>query len=128
MKCDKCGREGVNYISTLIVNGEKSSIHLCEECATQQGLLKTHKARNLATLFYDTAEPTSIFDKVDSIIDNVFAPPLKDNYIEDRAEDAPAEDAELERLREQLQLAIEEERYEDAGVLSKKIKNMLKGE
>ncbi|MFQ6723851.1 MAG: hypothetical protein ACLRFE_00770 [Clostridia bacterium] len=38
MLCDKCKKHEACYHSTLVVNGEVKSTHLCEECAVKEGV------------------------------------------------------------------------------------------
>ena len=38
MLCDKCKIKQACYHSTLVVNGEVKSTHLCEECAQKEGI------------------------------------------------------------------------------------------
>lgn len=45
MKCDKCKVNEACYHSTLIVNGEAKSTHLCEHCAMEEGVFnKTYNS------------------------------------------------------------------------------------
>lgn len=40
MLCDKCKTKEACYHSTLVVNGEIKSTHLCESCAVKEGVFK----------------------------------------------------------------------------------------
>ncbi len=41
MLCEKCGKREANVYIKNVINGETTEMHLCGECANEQGLLKT---------------------------------------------------------------------------------------
>ena len=40
MLCEKCGKNEANVYIKNVVNGETTEMHLCGECANEQGLFK----------------------------------------------------------------------------------------
>lgn len=40
MLCEKCGKNEANVYIKNVVNGETTEMHLCSDCANEQGLLK----------------------------------------------------------------------------------------
>ncbi|MBQ7798010.1 MAG: hypothetical protein IJ371_02700 [Clostridia bacterium] len=45
MLCDKCKKHEACYHSTLVINGEVKTTHLCENCATKEGVFnKTYNS------------------------------------------------------------------------------------
>lgn len=40
MLCEKCGKREANVYIKNVINGETTEMHLCGECANEQGLLK----------------------------------------------------------------------------------------
>ena len=41
MKCQKCGKEEVNFHYSSNINGKISEIHLCADCASEEGYEET---------------------------------------------------------------------------------------
>ena len=159
MKCDKCSNQAV-YHSTVIINGNSQSTHLCEECAKKEGVF------NQTNQFFDDffesfnnfMPGNSLFDILCPSCSSSFVDFRKNHYLgcedcystfRNRAEDfinsnkemdnkiefrtpqKTKEDVEIEKLTSQLNKAIQEERYEDASDINKKIKaikNKAKGE
>lgn len=160
MLCDKCKKFEACYHSTLIVNGEQSSKHLCEKCAEQEGVLKQD-------LFFDNFKIFNAFLGLEDA-DAIKCPkcgwslrelrklgvvgcehcytafskevedyirrhqPCEEHKIEavefniQGEKKVKTKQQELENLRKELQVAINEEKYEQAGVINKKIKKLEK--
>ena len=167
MKCDKCKVNEACYHSTLIVNGEAKSTHLCEHCAKQEGVFEPRynsifdEFRSLTnflgfTDFEDKTCPkchwtlsqfknngllgcSDCYNAFESEIEDIVRrihPDVKNNIdkIEFNVETKKktlTKEQKLINLKEDLQKAIKDERYEDAGLINKQIKNLekeLKGE
>jgi len=167
MKCDKCKKYEACYHSTLVVNGEAKSTHLCEHCAQEEGVFtKTYNSifdefRSLTNFlgfndFDDKICPkchwtlsqfknngllgcSQCYDAFESEIEDIVRrlhPDIqnKADKIEFNVEDKKKEltkEQKLINLKQDLQKAIKDERYEDAGVINKQIKKLekeLKGE
>jgi protein arginine kinase activator len=167
MKCDKCKTKEACYHSTLVINGEVKSTHLCEDCAKKEGVFNKSRSSifdDFKTLtnflgfddFEDKVCPNcnwtlsqfkrngvlgcdkcySVFeDEIDDIVKRI--QPYTENKldnIEFKVEDQKKvlnKEQKLINLKAELQKAINEERYEDAGVINKEIKKLtkeLKGE
>ena len=160
MLCEKCKQFKACYHSTLIVNGEETSKHLCEKCAEKEGVFKED-------LFFDNFK---VFNALLGLEDsdgikcnkcgwtlrefknsglfgceecyNAFSKEVEDSVrriqpyeqhktdtIEFNVQNekkTQSKNQELTSLRKQLQDAIKDERYEDAGVINKKIKKLEK--
>ncbi len=162
MKCDKCKVNEACYHSTLVVNGEVRSTHLCEHCAAKEGVFNKRynsifdEFRSLTNFlgfddFDDKVCPAchwslnkfksygvlgcpecynAFEEEVDDIVKRIqpYAEHKVDN-IEFRVEEKKQElgkGQELIKLKSELQQAIKEERYEDAGAINKKIKKLEK--
>ena len=161
MKCDKCNNEAC-YHSTLVVNGEVKSTHLCEDCATKEGVFnKTYNSifdefRSLTNFlgfddFEDKVCPNckwtlskfkrhgllgcnecynAFEDEVNDIIKRI--QPSTENKLDDiefkveTAKQEVSKKQKLVNLKAELQKAIKEERYEDAGTINKEIKKLTK--
>ena len=162
MLCDKCKKHEACYHSTLVINGEVKSTHLCEECATKEGVLnKTYNSifdefRSLTNFlgfddFDDKFCPKcnwslSQFKKLGELgcdeCYNTFEEEIEDivkriqPYTENKIDNiefkvenqkkALTKEQKLTNLKADLQKAIKEERYEDAGVINKEIKKLTK--
>ncbi len=160
MLCEKCKQFNACYHSTLIINGEEKSKHLCEKCAEKEGVFKQD-------LFFDNFKVLNAFLGLEDSDElrcnkcgwtlrefkksgllgccecyNSFAKEIEDTvrriqpYEQHKTESvefnvqkekkAKTKQQELEGLRKDLKQAISDERYEDAGVINKKIKKLEK--
>ena len=161
MKCDKCNKQAC-YHSTLVVNGEVKSTHLCEDCATKDGVFnKTYNSifdefRSITNFlgfddFEDKTCPNckwtlskfkhngllgcnqcyNVFEEeINDIIKRI--QPSTENKFDDiefkidTSKHEISKHQQLLNLKSDLQKAIKEERYEDAGVINKEIKKLTK--
>lgn len=162
MLCDKCKTNEACYHSTLIVNGETKSTHLCEKCAEKEGVFnKTYESifdqfRSLTNFlgfddFDDKNCPNchwslkqfkntgllgcnncydAFEDEIEDIVKRI--QPYSENKIDNiefRTEEdkkSLTKEQKLMDLKADLQKAIKEERYEDAGAINKEIKKLTK--
>lgn len=162
MLCDKCKKYEACYHSTLVVNGEVKSTHLCQHCAEKEGVFnKTYDSifdefRTLTNFlgfddFEDKLCPNchwsltkfknsgllgcsqcydAFEDEIADIVKRI--QPYNENKLDDiefKVEDAKkdlSKEQKLIALKQDLQKAIKEERYEDAGVINKEIKKLTK--
>ncbi|MBO5910101.1 MAG: hypothetical protein J6Q15_01185 [Clostridia bacterium] len=162
MLCDKCKKYEACYHSTLVVNGDVKSTHLCEKCAQKEGVFnKMHNSifdefRSLANFlsfddFDDKYCPecnwslkqfknsgmlgcdkcyNAFEDEIEDIVKRI--QPFDENKINDvefnveTTSKKVTKDQKLINLKIDLQKAIKEERYEDAGVINKEIKKLEK--
>ena len=151
MKCDNCNRPAT-YNSMLVVDGQKTEVHLCTECAVKAGVLQNFGAFPLNS-FFDILQPQSqqlnttkqcsrCHTTANEFLSNgvvgcsqcyndlreVIAPVIRQLHADGTHK--PSTHAMNERqkqlltLRAQLKKAIEEERYEDAGAINKQIKSL----
>ncbi len=162
MLCDKCKKYEACYHSTLVVNGEVKSTHLCEHCAEKEGLFnKTYDSifdefRTLTNFlgfddFEDKICPNcnwslrqfknrgllgcdkcydAFEDEIEDIVKRIQPDSNhKVDNIEFKVEQKQqklSKEQELSKLKLELQQAIKEERYEDASVINKKVKQLEK--
>lgn len=162
MLCDKCKTNNACYHSTLVVNGESKSTHLCEQCAIKEGVFNKHynsifdEFRSLTNFlgfddFEDKVCPNcswslsqfknsgmlgcgtcyDVFEEeVEDIIKRIqpYGENKLDNIefnVEQKKKSLSKQD-KLEKLKADLQKAIKEERYEDAGAINKEVKKLTK--
>lgn len=147
MLCEKCKKNEACYHSTLIINGNEKSTHLCSECAKKEGVMKNDN-KFFKNFFKDFDERFDMqFNKLSNLLcptcnmsfddfrnNDFFGCPdcfdvfkedledLSDNKIEFRTPKKSKEELELDNLKQQLKNAINEERYEDASDINKQIK------
>jgi len=162
MLCNKCKTREACYHSTLVVNGEVKSTHLCEKCAEKEGVLnKTYNSifdefRSLTNFlgfddFEDKVCPKcnwglrqfknsgilgcgDCYDAFEEEIEDIVKriQPYTQNKLDDiefkveEKKDTLTKEQKLINLKADLQKAIKEERYEDAGVINKEIKKLNK--
>lgn len=162
MLCDKCKKYEACYHSTLVVNGEVKSTHLCEKCATKEGVFNKaynsifdefrtltnflgfddfedkvcpkcnwslRQFKNLGELGCDECYNT-FEEEIEDIVKRIqpYSENKLDNIefnIEDKKKDLTKEQ-KLINLKQDLQKAIQDERYEDASVINKEIKKLSK--
>lgn len=162
MLCDKCKIKEACYHSTLVINGEVKSTHLCEACAIKEGVFnKTYDS------IFDEFKTLTNFLEFDDFVDKVcpkcnwslrqfknsgilgcsacydaFEEEIEDivkriqPYTENKLDNIEfkvetkkqslTKEQKLDNLKSDLQKAIAEERYEDAGVINKEIKKLNK--
>lgn len=152
MLCEKCGKRNATVMYTQIINGKKSSLNICSQCAAGETLFDnfgsllsygartesgravcpgcsmtlaefTRKGRMGCGKCYDTFRPQA---KV--MLQKIHGTSLHkngNNQAENpQREKAPKKElSELEILKNQLQTAIENENYEEAAVLRDKIRS-----
>lgn len=167
MKCDKCKKYEACYHSTLIVNGEAQSTHLCEHCAEMEDVFNKgynsifDEFRSLTNFlgfndFEDKACPNchwtlsqfknnglvgcgECYNAFESEIDDIIKRlhPTTQNKVDttdfkvENVKKEQTKEQQITNLKAELQSAIKDERYEDAGVINKQIKKLekeLKGE
>ncbi len=68
MLCQKCNEKEANVHVTKIINGKKTEVHLCEECARQNDEM------NIET-------PFTMNNFLTSILDSIHSSPIKVDYI-----------------------------------------------
>lgn len=153
MLCEKCKKNEACYHSTIIINGQSESTHLCNECAKKEKLIDndTNFFKNFFNDFND------IFN---SKLDDFFCPSCSLGFNQFRSRgflgcpdcfdvfkhdlesivntspnkeeitfNTPTkskEEKQLADLKEKLDKAIKDERYEDASDYNKKIKEIIK--
>lgn len=157
MKCEKCNKKEACYHSTLIVNGNSKSVHLCEDCARKEGFLSDNRNDIFDVFFDNFTKPfddmfnfdsidkficsscgtnfdefrknhylgcNNCFDNFYNKIDNFFksADIESDDKIEFRTPKKTKLDEQIDEMQEKLNLAVKEERYEDAAKINKDLK------
>ena len=152
MLCEKCGKNNATVIYTQIVNGKKSSLNLCSHCASGESLFDnfgsllsfgtrpeasvsacplcgmtlaefTRKGRMGCGKCYDTfrRQAKVMLQKIHGTSVHSAESVQEEEKI---APQSPVkEKSELEILKEELQKAITEEKYEEAAILRDKIRS-----
>ncbi len=153
MLCEKCGKRNASVMYTQIVNGKKSSINLCSQCASGESLFDnfgsllsfgtrqeagisacplcgmtlsefTRKGRMGCGKCYDTFRR-----QAKNMLQKIHGTSVHttENVQEEKkvpaSETPKKEKSELEILKEELQKAISEENYEEAAILRDKIRS-----
>lgn len=151
MLCEKCGKRNATVMYTQIVNGKKSSLNICSQCAAEESLFDnfgsllsfgtrpdagrtvcplcgmtlaefTHKGRMGCGKCYDTFR-----HQAKTMLQKIHGTSV---HTEEKAQAEPSQEAipekeksELEILKEKLSRAIAEEKYEEAAVIRDEIKS-----
>ncbi len=149
MLCEKCGKRHASVMYTQIINGKKSSLNICSQCAAGESLFDnfgsllsfgtraetgtticpvcgmtlaefTRKGRMGCGKCYDVFRR-----QAKTMLQKIHGTSLHttQNAQETTKENAPTEKTELDILKEKLAKAISEENYEQAAVLRDQIKS-----
>ena len=148
MLCEKCNKNNATVMYTQIINGKKSSINICSECAATEsifenfGSLLSFSPREEFSQRVCPVCSTSLAEfrrtgragcgecyktfrhDADLMLKKIHGTSV---YQADKKE-APKKEpkSELQKLREALSVAIEEEKFEDAAKLRDIIRDMEK--
>lgn len=149
MKCQKCNKNEANVQYREFINGVSREIHLCDQCASEVGLMnhtselfrsfesdmmrafafpfggRSLLGRAFSTPFAGFPEIGGFFDN-DRIEEIETAAPSNEPINNEEKPEARKPDA-VDELKAKLLDAIADERYEDAAQLRDKIKE-IKGE
>lgn len=155
MLCEKCGKNNATVKYTQIINGQKSSLNICSECASQEsifdnfGSLLSFGAREGApntvckccgmTLAEFTRKGRMGCGQCYSVFRQHAGAMLRkihgtqkhvgDTPIRQREEAPPEKSADkLTVLKDKLAEAIAQENFEEAAVLRDEIRKMENGE
>ena len=149
MNCDKCGKPA-SYSSMLVVNGEKTEMHLCTDCAIKAGMLQNFGGFPFNS-FFDILQPqmqskqsqkrcsrchttateflrtgvvgcSQCYNDLREVIEPVIKQLHAEGGHKPTTHALNEQQKELLELKTRLRKAIEEERYEDAGQINKQIK------
>ncbi len=155
MKCEHCGKNEANFFYKSVVNGKKTEVHLCSDCARELGYMEDFPRMTVTTSLFDLFAPRtmlppffggSIFDEMDALFDRAFAPafarigaPQREEAAQGETEaqgEGPGIDAEktaqLRRERElnslkcELSSCVERQDFERAITLRDRIREMEK--
>mgnify|MGYP002734590934 CR=1 FL=1 len=152
MLCEKCGKRNASVMYTQIVNGKKSSINLCSQCAEGESLFDnfgsllsfgtrsesgstvcpccgmtlsefTHKGRMGCGKCYQTFRR-----QAKTMLQKIHGTSVHISESEN-AKESPSvnepvkEKSEIDILKEKLAQAIKEEKYEEAALIRDSIRN-----
>lgn len=153
MNCDKCGKPSV-YHSTLIINGVSETKNLCRECAIKEGVFSNttsifddifmpfagisplmEQIENIVCPVCKTSLKdfktnhrlgcTNCYEVFRSQINEVLKHIAPSTTHKQQAISSKTSKVDkISALREQLKIAVKEERYEDAGKLKKQIQKL----
>ena len=153
MLCEKCGKNNATVMYTQIVNGQKSSLYLCSQCASGESLFDnfgsllsfgtrhetgvsacplcgmtlaefTRKGRMGCGKCYETFRR-----QAKAMLQKIHGTSVHNTETVPEEKKAPTpekpkkEKSEIEILKENLQKAIAEENYEEAAILRDKIRS-----
>jgi len=151
MLCEKCGKRNATVMYTQIVNGKKSTLNICSQCAAGESLFDnfgsllsfgtrpeaqaavcpccgmtqaefSRKGRMGCGKCYDTfrRQAKAMLQKIHGTsVHNT----VKEAPSPQKTEPVKKEKSELDILREKLQAAIAEEKYEEAAKLRDEIRS-----
>lgn len=156
MKCQNCGKNVANVRYLQIINGKKTKLYLCEECANEMniGCDFNFVVNNFFSDFFeDFMEPSlltipsimshenllSDFNRLNNVsvfenshdyfndeLDETLSRIQKKSAHAFKTKKAKKEISEVEQLKNELNECIKKEEYEKAAVLRDKIKKLEK--
>ncbi|MBR1969567.1 MAG: UvrB/UvrC motif-containing protein [Clostridia bacterium] len=153
MLCEKCGKNNATVLYTQIINGQKSTLHICSACAAQESIFENFGS----LLSFSPREEFSVkmcpvcsttlseFSKTgrlgcgecyktfrknaDAMLKKIHG---TSKHIAEKKEETPLKEekpkSEIEALKDKLKAAIEEENFEEAARLRDAIREMEKGD
>ena len=83
MKCEHCSENEANFFYKSVVNGKKTEVHLCSDCARELGYMEDFPRMTVTTSLFDLLAPRtmlspffggSIFEEMDDLFERAFAP------------------------------------------------------
>ena len=137
MRCQNCGRNNANVFYTQIINGRKSQVHLCDECAGELNMLSGFTNNfdfgfdRMFSNFFDDFGNIGLLDvpKITFKIDN---PLLEDDYydrgnpeLDEALKNITSKNKGLtkkEKLENELKECIKNEKYERAAEIRDELK------
>ena len=134
MLCTKCGKNEATIYFSQNINGNKTEYNLCSECAKEMDI-SSYFEKHRQYIQNNFFAPVGSFGfPLQSFFETpVFSSPLFDFSLQGTAlpqkEEAsvpPPQEDNLTKLRRQLDMAVKEERYEDAAKYRDEIKALEK--
>lgn len=136
MKCEKCGKEA-NFYYRSNINGKVTTMNLCSECAdksgTHMGMMDMDSVfdsmfRDMHSMFGGFMNPWRGFSIPSPRIHILLEPSGEAKKAEPKTEQKidpeMAKRRELNALREQMNIAVQNEEFEKAAELRDKIKEL----
>lgn len=145
MMCQNCGRNSVNVIYESVINGDRTTLHLCDECASKMNLgidfdfgmedifsnffedfggikmltMPSLMGRERCTFTKRHNEDDSL-DEFDEILE-------RNRKKKSAQKEAKVKEmSKIEKLKSELNECIKNEEYEKAAILRDKIKKLEK--
>lgn len=156
MKCQNCGKNQVNVRYMQVINGKKTELNLCEDCANEMNLGMNFNfgfENEIEDFFDDFMEPAMLsfpsfigenslmrsLRKLNSmpVLDNTYknfpndldetlSKIQKKSALSFKKKNEKKQVSEVDKLKNELQECIKKEEYEKAAVLRDKIKKLEK--
>ena len=123
MKCENCGKHEASCHYRVNINGEVSEMHLCPDCAGEQGLLRAFDYDPFESLLEDFFSPR--FSLGGTMLRTL--PRFRTAAKPIAADPALNKRREKEALRYELEEAVKNENYEKAIELRDKLREMDAG-
>lgn len=129
MKCENCGNHEASYHYRANINGDVSEMHLCSNCAEEQGLLRAFDYDPFENLLEDFFSPRfSLGGTMLRSLPRFRTAAVKPAVKPAEADPSLAKRREKEALRFQLEEAVKSENYEKAIELRDKLRDMDAGQ
>ena len=138
MKCEKCRKYEATFHKVININGHIAEQHLCEKCASKSNITSEtfneilSEFKKSEGLFNQSFFNNNLFNekqnKSSIMIDRKSEYVVDDNKINLQELLTTKKEKKLNKLNEELEKAIKEERYEDASKIKSEINKIEKGE
>lgn len=156
MKCQNCGKNQVNVRYMQVINGKKTELNLCEDCANEMNLGMNFKfgfENEIESFFDNFMEPELLsmpsfmgenslmrslrrlnsmpafddgYNDFPNDLDETLSKIQKKSALSFKKKNEKKQVFELDTLKNELQECIKKEEYEKAAVLRDKIKKLEK--
>ena len=147
MRCDRCGKNEATFYYKSNINGKVTQVHLCHQCAEELGYTDSFRSAGMTGgLFGDffsrpfgMLEPffsglgsrmlTEFPEPVDVLGQARESTPAQEdtgNLLPRDEQDALTRQRKRNALQTQLNLAVQEERFEEAAKLRDELKSLEK--
>ena len=144
MRCDRCGKNEATFYYKSNINGKVTQVHLCHQCAEELGYTDSFRSAGMTGgLFGDffsrpfgMLEPffsglgsrmlTEFPEPVDVLGQARESTPAQEDLLPRDEQDALTRQRKRNALQTQLNLAVQEERFEEAAKLRDELKALEK--
>lgn len=123
MLCEKCGERQANVHISKNINGRKQEYHLCDECAKKSG--EMGNMNRFFNSFFESVMPVRSRRMPSLLRDELLNPYAGcEDCIDDVKPKVLSPIDRIQKLREEMKIAVEKEDFERAAEIRDEIKRI----